>query len=369
MAANDITPQSVYESLNAIRGNIRQRQIEEDQQQAAAEYARQQMLGQAKAAEQQAPVQQPQEQPQSEYLADQWLAQQKRVQDAKQYSYGKMAAANLNADQYKQIKEYVDSKYDPTGEFAKDFRSTKLYEGAAARAQEKDLSAQRNIVDLIHNSIKSTESIGSPEDSADEINRKKTNAIKTFLTSVVNSAKGSADAEQVSEFIRRSPELMNFAEFAWATNKSLLNPTNMLTYLSQREGKDAIEKFANSMKTDPDAYLEKVKRIHNDIASVYNQRINDQVVKQTSPKIAENDFGIKERPLLPIQERNPQNMLTPVGNIPQATQGNTLNAAPSGMSARKQAAMQLLSERMKQQSQPSQQTQQSQQDMTGKSAF
>jgi hypothetical protein len=368
MTANDITPQSVYESLNAIRGQIQQRQMVDQQQQAAAEYARQQMAGQA---QMRPPMAQPvpqEQQPQSEYAGDAWIAQQKRVQDARQYSYGKMAQANLNADQYKQVKEALDAKYDPTGEYSKSFRDTELYKNAKIIAQEKDVSAQSNTIDLLKNTVNTISDFTAPANLTPEqqdayIRQKKASQIKTFLTSLVNQAKGTADAEQASEVIRKSSEIFTYPEFMALQNKGLMNPTGIMQFLSTREGKGAIDKFANSMQADPDAYLEKVRVIHDDLANVYNDRVKRQVFLQTSPEIAKRDFGIVEKPLL---------LDKPIGNIGvQVVRPEAATPTAASMS-RQQMAAQILQQRAaaRTQQQAAQQAVQAPaQDFTGRGAF
>jgi hypothetical protein len=371
MALEDVTPQSIYESLNAIRDQMQKRQLAEQQQQAAAEYARQQLLGQAQPQQATAPIASQEQQPQSEYLGDQWLAQQQRVQQAKQYSYGKMAAANLSADQHKQVKDYVDATYDPTGEYAKSYRDAEWYKNAKAIAQEKDVSAQRNTIDLLKNTVNTISDISAPKDMPEKdqeewVRQQKASQIKTFLTSLVNSAKGSADAEQANEVLRRSPEIFTYPEMMALQNKGLLNPTGIMQFLATREGKGVIDKFANSLLSDPDAYLEKVKRIHDDLATTYNTRIKEQVINPTSPEIAKKDFGITERQLL---------LDKPIGNVdvqvvrPEPSQPVS-PAVPT--TSRAQVAAQILQQRAAERArqQAAQQSIPTQpQDFTGKSGF
>lgn len=290
MGADEITPQSVYQSLSAVRAQMEQQQLLEQRRQMLLQS---QMQPEPQAQQAAMPQAQPQESP---YLGDNWIAQQKRIQDAKQYSYGKMAQANLSQDQHKQIKEYVDSKYDPTGEFSKPFRESPLYKQAQAAANEKDTTSQRQTIDLLKNSVDSIEKIGSPDDTREDINRKKAAQIKTFLTSLVNSAKGSSDAEQANEVLRRSTEIFSLPEMQALRNKGVLDATGIMSYLSSKEGNGVIEKLAKSFEADPDSYLQKVKVIHDDLASSWNKRMEERVVYPTNPQIAK-EFGIVPRPL------------------------------------------------------------------------
>ena len=290
-------------------------------------------------------------------MGDQWLAQQKRIQDAKNYSYGKMAQANLSADQHKQIKEYVDYKYDPTGEFSKPFRQTELYQGAKEVAHSKDTTAQRNTIDLLNNTVKSVEKIGSPDDSPEEIKQKKAAQIKTFLTSLVNSAKGSADAEQANEVLRRSPEIFTFPEMQALRNRGALDATGLMAFLSSREGASLKEKIANSLSADPDAYIQKVKVIHDDLAKSWNERMKDQVIRPTNPQTAK-ELGIIERPLILTAQPAPDVVVTKPSQ-------QTTQAVPQ--MTRQQMAADILRQRAAQKALP--QPVPAQQDLTGKSSF
>lgn len=371
MAAEDITPQSVFESLSAIRGQIQQRQLEEQQQLAAAEYARQQTLGrlQAQQTEQQPqPAAQPEQSAGPRYLGDEWLAQRDKILKAKEYSYGKMAQANMNSDQYKQVKDYVDSKYDPTGEYSKPWRESPLYKQAQTVANEKDTTSQRHTIDLLKNSVDTIEKIGSPEDTQEEINRKKSSQIKTFLTSLVNSAKGSSDAEQANEVLRRSTEIFSLPEMQALRNKGVLDPTGIMAYLSSKEGNGVIDKIAKSFESDPDAYLQKVKVIHNDLAKSWNERMKERVIYPTNPNTAK-ELGIAERQLFPMQEQGSNKILNPIGNSQQQS-----SQVEFSKLSRQQAAAEILRQRAaariaQPQSQPTKQTIVPQQDFTGKGAF
>jgi len=352
MNLEDITPQSVYESLNAVRAQIQAQHADDQSQQAAAEYVRQrvgieQAKLQPKITSQAIPVStQTTDQPKIEYQGDKWMAQQKKVQEAKQYSYAKMAQANMNPDQYKQVKEALDAKYDPTGEYSKSFRDSDLYKNARTIAQEKDTTSQGQMIDLLHNTVNTISDLTAPKDMSPEdqdayLRQQKASRIKTFLTQLVNSAKGSSDAEQSSEVLRRAFDVFTYPEIQALKNQGLMNPSGILSYLSSKDGKNTFEKIGNSTTADPDAYLIKVREIHDDLAKTYNDRMNRQVFVPTSPEIAKKDFGIVEKPLFQAK---------PMGNsgpdvAVQVVKPNTTTASAAPITSRAQAAVEILKQR------------------------
>jgi hypothetical protein len=158
------------------------------------------------------------------------------------------------------------------------FEKTEQYKLAAEAAKSAEVTKESSFIDLFGKTIKSVES--SPQEY-------QANAAKTFLTSLVNSAKGTADAEQANEFIRRAPELETYAQYAQDMNSSLLNPKTISSYLSSNPGK----KFVQFISSNPQAYLEKVKDIYDDKASTWNENVYNRIVKPTSPETAEK-FGV-----------------------------------------------------------------------------
>jgi hypothetical protein len=383
MNLEDITPQSVYESLNSIRAQIQAQHADDQSQQAAAEYVRQrvgieQAKLQPKITSQAIPVStQTTDQPKSEYQGDKWMAQQKKVQEAKQYSYAKMAQANMNPDQYKQVKEALDAKYDPTGEYSKSFRDSDLYKNARTIAQEKDTGSQGQMIDLLHNTVNTISDLAAPKDMSPEdqdayLRQQKASRIKTFLTQLVNSAKGSSDAEQSSEVLRRAFDVFTYPEIQALKNQGLMNPSGILSYLSSKNGKSTFEKIADSTTADPDAYLIKVREIHDDLAKTYNDRMKRQVFVPTSPDIAKKDFGIVEKPL--FQAKSMVNTGPDVAVQVVRPSAAETPAAAAPVASRAQIAAQILQQRAAQKVTQQQAARQPasvmpQQDFTGKGAF
>jgi hypothetical protein len=354
MNLEDITPQSVYESLNSIRAQIQAQHVDDQSQQAAAEYVRQrvgieQAKLQPKITSQAIPVStQTTDQPKSEYQGDKWMAQQKKVQEAKQYSYAKMAQANMSPDQYKQVKEALDAKYDPTGEYSKSFRDSDLYKNARTIAQEKDTTSQGQMVDLLYKTVNKISDLSAPKDmTPDEqdtwLRQQKADHIKTFLTSLVNSAKGSSDAEQSSEVLRRAFDVFSYPEIQALKNQGLMNPSGILSYLTSKEGNSTIEKIANSTKANPDAYLNKVRDIHDSLAETWNDRMHRQVFVPTSPDIAKKDFGIVEKPLFQAKSMGNSGPDVAVQVVKPSAASATASTAPAA--SRAQAATEILKQR------------------------
>jgi hypothetical protein len=302
----------VYNNLMQIRKQIQDTQ-QAEQQQAAAQYAAEmsrQAFAQdaALAAEyernpsafarpaQPAPQQQAApSQEQSMYGADVYEQQRKAIQQGKEYGLAKMSKMNVNEQQYKQGKDFLDTHYGPD---MKPFIESDQYKNAQLVARENVTTTQANMLSNLGKTIKSIELIeppkGTPEQKYEEEKRRlQSGQIKTFLTQLVNSAKGSADAEQANEFLRRSPEVVNLPEYQALMGKGLMNAAGLMAFLQSREGSTLKAKMADALSTNPQAYLQKAKLIHNDLADTYNDRMFNQVVAPTSPNIAERHFGIK----------------------------------------------------------------------------
>lgn len=160
----------------------------------------------------------------------------------------------------------------------KPFEETPQFKSAEAIVNDSDFKKRSVFVDLLGKTIKSVES--APLE-------KQAGLAKTFLTSLVNSAKGTSDAEQGNEFVRRSLELLNLPEYAQQTGKNLLNPTTIASFLLTKEG----QSFSEKLQSNPQAYLEKAKTIHDDDAESWNKQAYERVVLPTSPEYAEK-FGI-----------------------------------------------------------------------------
>lgn len=158
------------------------------------------------------------------------------------------------------------------------FEKTEQYKLAAEAAKSAEITKESSFIDLFGKTIKSVES--TPQEY-------QANAAKTFLTSLVNSAKGTADAEQANEFIRRAPELETYAQYAQDMNSGLLNPRTITSYLNSNPGK----KYIDLISANPQGYLEKVKNIYDDKASTWNENVYRRIVKPTSPETAEK-FGV-----------------------------------------------------------------------------
>ena len=299
------TTQSVFDDLMAIRKQLQSQQQLDAQNAATAEYAaglEHQIVRDAQAKAQ------AQAQPQVAATADVASVEQKPVYGEEEYNvkrqkidkgyeYGlrKMAAMGVNEQDYKTGKDFLEAHYGPK---MKPFEESDQYKNAQLVARENVTTTQANMLSNLNKTISSVEKIeppkGTPEEKYDQEKRRlQSSQIKTFLTQLVNSAKGSADAEQANEFLRRSPELVNLPEFQALMGKGLLNASGVLSFMSNQEGDTLKQKLASALSSNPEAYLKKAKMIHDDLAGTYNDRMTNQVIVPTSPKIAEKHFGIK----------------------------------------------------------------------------
>lgn len=176
----------------------------------------------------------------------------------------------------------------------KPFEETEQYKLAAEAAKSAEVTKESAFIDLFGKTIKSVES--SPKEY-------QANAAKTFLTSLVNSAKGTADAEQANEFIRRAPELETYAQYAQDVNKNLFDPKTIASYLESNPGKKLIKLFSDPAM--PDQYLKKVKDIHDDKASTWNENVYNRIVRPTSPETAVQ-FGVVPKQTFSQIEQEPE---------------------------------------------------------------
>ena len=176
----------------------------------------------------------------------------------------------------------------------KPFEETEQYKLAAEAAKSAEVTKESAFIDLFGKTIKSVES--SPKEY-------QANAAKTFLTSLVNSAKGTADAEQANEFIRRAPELETYAQYAQDVNKNLFDPKTIASYLESNPGKKLIKLFSDPAM--PDQYLKKVKDIHDDKASTWNENVYNRIVRPTSPDTA-MQFGVVPKQTFSQIEQEPE---------------------------------------------------------------
>jgi hypothetical protein len=239
-----------------------------------------------------------QDQGESIYGADAYEQQRKAIQKGKEYGLAKMSKMNVSEQQYKVGKDFLDTHYGPD---MKPFTESDQYKNAQLIARENVTTTQANMLSNLNKTITSIEKIeppkGTPEEKYDEEKRREQSSqIKTFLTQLINSAKGSADAEQANEFLRRSPEIVSLPEYQALMGKGLMNAAGVISFLQSREGKTLKEQMAQALSSNPEAYLRKAKIIHNDLADTYNERMTNQVIVPTSPKIAEKNFGIKMMP-------------------------------------------------------------------------
>lgn len=193
----------------------------------------------------------------------------------------------------------------------KPFEETPQFKSAEALVNDNDFRKRSVFVDILGNTIKSVES-APPEEQA--------NLAKTFLTSLVNSAKGTGDAEQGNEFVRRSLELLNLPEYAQQTGANLLDTKTIASFLLTKEGKS----FSEKLLANPQAYLKKAKTVHDDVAKAWNDQAYNRIVIPTSPEYAEK-FGIL--PKQTFQEQQQQQPKEPgFGEVSlyQAPQEGTL---------------------------------------------
>ena len=202
----------------------------------------------------------------------------------------------LQADQKQAsfVKNNLDLLNEQFKGVIKPFEETQQYKLAAEAAKSAEITKESAFIDLFGKTIKSVES--SPQEY-------QANAAKTFLTSLVNSAKGTADAEQANEFIRRAPELETYAQYAQDVNKNIFDPKTIASYLDSNPGKKFLKLFSDPAA--PAMYLEKVKNIHDDKASTWNENVYNRIVRPTSPEIA-MQFGVVPKQTFSQIEQEPE---------------------------------------------------------------
>ncbi len=169
----------------------------------------------------------------------------------------------------------LEKQYAPN---LKPFEESAEFKAAEAALNDADFKKRSTFVDLLNKTITSVERAPQKEQAS---------LAKTFLTSLINSAKGTSDAEQGNEFVRRSLELLDLPEYAQQTGKSMLNPTTVAAFLSTKQG----ETFAKKFNANPEAYLKKAREIHDDSAETWNKFAYERIVKPTSPEYADK-FGV-----------------------------------------------------------------------------
>lgn len=211
--------------------------------------------------------------------------------------------------------DLLEKKY---GDKIKPFEETAFFKKAAENSSAAPFQALSKTVDLL------TETINTLADTPEN---QRTGLAKSFLTGLVNSAKGNSDAEQVSEQLWKSPELFNLYSYANATGKSIYNPSTIAGFLASKEGID----FESKFKTNPNAYIDKATAIRNAVAESYNKQARERVIFPTSPAIA-RDLGVVEKDIIPtLSERDALNRkeAQQAGGV-QGTQGvqATPQAAP-----------------------------------------
>lgn len=169
----------------------------------------------------------------------------------------------------------------------KPFTSTEDFNVVKEFVNSDDFKKKKDSVNMLYNSIKSVDETARTDPQF------ATSLARTFLTTLVNSAKGTSDAEQDNEFSRRAPELQAFREWTRSRNMSPMNPLAIREFLDQRNAnhpayKAVIDKFA----ANPQAYIAKTKIIHDDLAKAYSDTALQRVVLPTSPEFAEKKLGV-----------------------------------------------------------------------------
>jgi hypothetical protein len=182
----------------------------------------------------------------------------------------------------KQKKDELDKEY---GFSLLPFNQTEEYKNAVAFSKDDKFKSRANTIDLLTNSIESMTSVPPERRSA---------LAMTFLTSLINSAKGTSDAEQQNEFARRGPELLNYYQFATANGKSIFNPATITAFLGSKPGIEFSKRFSDN----PEEYLDKAVIIRNDLAKTYNEQARNGVIVPTSPAISKS-LDVYERKLMP----------------------------------------------------------------------
>lgn len=185
----------------------------------------------------------------------------------------------------------IKTRLEPLDKMAekslKPFINTEDFNVVKEFVNSDDFKKKKDSLNMLYNSIKSV------DEKARTDPQFATSLARTFLTTLVNSAKGTSDAEQDNEFSRRAPELQTFREWARSRNMSPMNPMAIREFLDQRNANDpaykaVIDKFA----ANPQAYIAKTKIIHDDLAKSYSDTAMQRVVLPTNPEFAEKKLGV-----------------------------------------------------------------------------
>lgn len=118
----------------------------------------------------------------------------------------------------------------------------------------------------------------------------KTDRLQAVIPKLIQSAaSGGSDAMQMGEFLLGAPELNNYTRWAAANHKEL-GVGSLLGYISDPSTTKRI------IGVDPDAYIKKVKGIHDSVADSRNSII-DQFERASSPEWISKNTGLKRLPL------------------------------------------------------------------------
>lgn len=268
-------------------------------QQARALAAQQEALLIQEAAQRQQRLQQQPQQPKIDpermqfgfdrYNAEQQALQQRLSADRQailQQADQAMMMGNSKAADYI-IKTRLENLDKTAAKSLVPFTDTEQFKAVKEFVGSNDLKNRVNTLNMLYNSIKSVDDLtyDDPKFAA--------SLAKTFLTSLVNSAKGTSDAEQSSEFVRRAPELMTFRDWALAKGLSPMNPMAVSQFFDERNvNNPAFKDLVGKFDANPAMYVAKTKKIHDDLAQSYVDTVVPRVIVPTSPEFAEQKLGI-----------------------------------------------------------------------------
>jgi len=165
----------------------------------------------------------------------------------------------------------------------------------------------------------------------------KTDRLQAVIPKLIQSAaSGGSDAMQMGEFLLGAPELNNYTRWAAANHKEL-GVGSLIGYLSDPSTTKKI------IGTNPDAYISKVKGIHDSIADSRNSII-DQFERQSSPEWVSKNTGLKRLPLFgePLQQPQQAQSQQTLQEDPKVSLAKRALSDPSASEAHKAAAKRIL---------------------------
>lgn len=189
------------------------------------------------------------------------MQQNRGAADAIKFSLEKSIDANIN-------KEYLKPFSD-------------LPEGKAAFERVKELNtAASKSAKLLSNQLKTFDNYMAAGDSEGA----RQYAVQS-ITRTLQSLTGQ-DAEQMSEFLRRSEALLSVPEILRQTNSNSWTKDSIGILLSRLQKGDAELIAAN-----PERWAQFAKSAVNDYAKTYNEALQNDVINKTSPEFAKRIPG------------------------------------------------------------------------------